>query len=258
MLYFSSDDGYTLMTSKNELDKLNPALKEKLLNACSYVADDFSEIILDRSERELVLEVFYTLKGKENNARRSLQRSEVEMSNSAGYYTSSDIREIIRLQDQCCYFTGEALNLSNKNWEVDHLTPVSKGGSSWPGNLAVVTKSSNQKKHGRSKQQYWEMLEVQHGEEWAYKRRAIANEIDKKRKKLHTLRVQELKNDIARISSSLQHEFPDQYISLHMEKDIICMNIGAAEICFPKGLPRKRALFKTSNYFCEVARLFTY
>ncbi len=191
---------------------------------------------------------------KEYNAERRVRRNEVEMSMSAGYYTPSDLREIIKLQNETCYFTGEKLNITNKNWEIDHLIPVSSGGSFWPGNLAVVTKDANQEKHWRSKKKYWEILEVRHGKNWVDERKAITSEIDKKRKKIHSTRVRELKSDLARIQSVLEREFDNHYINLSIDRDIISMEVDGVEINFPKGLPRKRKLFKSDNYFWGCTR----
>ena len=95
---------------------------------------------------------------RERNRGRADHRRMLLMDLSGGRYEPADIEAIYDAQEGLCYFTGESLSMQQKNFVVDHLKPVRSGGSSWPGNLALVTRQANQEKHGHTAQWYWRLL----------------------------------------------------------------------------------------------------
>jgi len=67
--------------------------------------------------------------------------------NAGGKYTDKDILNIRhRLQDLCSY-CGTPLNGAG---EIDHMLPISKGGSSSPDNLTLACRTCNRDKHNKT------------------------------------------------------------------------------------------------------------
>lgn len=68
--------------------------------------------------------------------------------------TPEQLEEIVELYRKArkdpkvrCYICGKLIPIGER--EVDHIIPVSKGGSSLPSNLAVACKQCNRKKHAK-------------------------------------------------------------------------------------------------------------
>ena len=60
-----------------------------------------------------------------------------------GYYTKTDIQRMLQEQNDACNFCKEAFN---GKYEVDHVKPIAKGGTNWPGNLQLLCRTCNAKK----------------------------------------------------------------------------------------------------------------
>jgi 5-methylcytosine-specific restriction endonuclease McrA len=64
--------------------------------------------------------------------------------NAEGHHTSADIERIRLAQRNKCAICKEVLVKATTH--VDHILPLSKGGSNWPKNLQLLCKSCNLKK----------------------------------------------------------------------------------------------------------------
>lgn len=73
------------------------------------------------------------------NARRVKKRG------AAGNYTKGDIDAILVRQGGICASCG-----SDQRLEVDHIVPISKGGSNWPENLQVLCRGCNARKSSKT------------------------------------------------------------------------------------------------------------
>ncbi len=73
-------------------------------------------------------------------------------------------------------------------YEVEHLTPISKSGTNWPYNIALTCKECNQRKSDRSEAFFWRLLEKEHGKNWVAKRKALANKNRGAKRKLTNIR----------------------------------------------------------------------
>jgi 5-methylcytosine-specific restriction endonuclease McrA len=71
-------------------------------------------------------------------------RRRTQVSGAGGSYTHSDKEDLIRRQKRKCAYCRSPL--SRKNHQVDHITPVSLGGSSNPSNLQILCSWCNQSK----------------------------------------------------------------------------------------------------------------
>lgn len=77
------------------------------------------------------------LKNAEYHAKRRARTLEAD-----GFHTAEDIEHIIRAQKGRCAACRKKRNLT-----VDHIIPLSKGGSNHPSNLQMLCKSCNSAKH---------------------------------------------------------------------------------------------------------------
>lgn len=78
-------------------------------------------------------------------ARAERRRSRVRA--AKGQYTSKDILKIRKQLGDSCFYCGSALCGGG---QVDHMTPVSKGGSNWPANLTLCCRTCNLDKHSKT------------------------------------------------------------------------------------------------------------
>lgn len=87
------------------------------------------------------------------NVRERQNRRHLSSVNNGGYYTTEDIVELrLKLKDQC-RFCGIKLNGLG---QIEHLTPVSRGGSSNPNNLTLSCRSCNYEKTNKTLNEYLE------------------------------------------------------------------------------------------------------
>lgn len=63
-----------------------------------------------------------------------------------GVFSSSDIKEHFLMQGGLCAGPRCKRNLSVSGFEIDHIVPVSKGGSNWPDNLQLLCAGCNRRK----------------------------------------------------------------------------------------------------------------
>lgn len=63
-----------------------------------------------------------------------------------GTFTKEDIRKIMQMQRSCCAYCREKVG---KNFHVDHIVPIAKGGTNWPSNLQITCATCNLKKNDR-------------------------------------------------------------------------------------------------------------
>ena len=62
-----------------------------------------------------------------------------------GSYTSADIQALLLKQNRICNGCQKKLEM----YTIDHITPLSRGGSNFPSNLQLLCRSCNSKKRDR-------------------------------------------------------------------------------------------------------------
>lgn len=68
-------------------------------------------------------------------------RRRARKASAEGHYSKDDVSGLIERQCGRCAGCGSA-----KKLEVDHIVPLSKGGTNWPSNLQMLCRSCNAKK----------------------------------------------------------------------------------------------------------------
>lgn len=82
---------------------------------------------------------------KANSKRRAL------MAQAEGNFTASDIRNLYEDQDGLCGYCGVRSFFEVKgDVHVDHVHPLSRGGSNWPDNLCLTCESCNLSKRDKT------------------------------------------------------------------------------------------------------------
>lgn len=76
---------------------------------------------------------------KRGNAVRRQREYETD-----GSFTSDDLINIYQSQDGKCIYCGKEISMERSNeTHLDHIHPISKGGSNWPSNLAFACRACN-------------------------------------------------------------------------------------------------------------------
>jgi 5-methylcytosine-specific restriction endonuclease McrA len=76
------------------------------------------------------------------SAQRANRRALVK--SAEGTHTAEDIQRIGTLQKWRCHWCGKSIK---RGYHVDHIQPLSKGGTNWPSNLAIACGHCNLSKH---------------------------------------------------------------------------------------------------------------
>ncbi len=118
------------------------------------------------------------------NKRKDLAR-DLRLVEAGGFHTSEVVEQLFLIQQGMCYYSGEQLSKSPKNYAVDHIQPIFKGGSDWPINLALVLNRINTWKGGHfTSLETLRWLSKSKGKAWLISQREFCNVVDKKRANL--------------------------------------------------------------------------
>lgn len=78
-------------------------------------------------------------------------RYRVNKLNADGYWTDNDIAELYELQDGRCGYCGIPISFDILgDVHIDHMQPLSRGGSNWPDNLCLSCRTCNITKGNRT------------------------------------------------------------------------------------------------------------
>lgn len=94
---------------------------------------------------------------QENNAtvKAASQTRRARMVNAEGSFSSDDVYRLFVCQDGLC--TGCYADLIKTTYHVDHIMPLSKGGSNWPDNIQLLCPQCNREKSARLPEE-WEKI----------------------------------------------------------------------------------------------------
>jgi 5-methylcytosine-specific restriction endonuclease McrA len=70
-----------------------------------------------------------------------------------GTFTANDITHLYNAQAGCCAWCSQPLN---GVYHIDHIVPLSRGGSNWPTNLALACEPCNLSKHDKLVYKEWQ------------------------------------------------------------------------------------------------------
>lgn len=185
-----------------------------------------------------------------------------ERKHTEGFYTGKDIETLYVLQDGQCYFCGDRLGSygSKGAYQIGHLEPVSKGGTNWPGNLALTCALCNRRKYNKATTALWAKLKKEKGAEWvknkvASNRKNIAQKtkLTKTRKKEREQSLDLLKQEImVAISRNIKkHGFmlpEDVYISVEHESYNMEIYFNNSSISMPAPTQKTLELWHVEEF----------
>jgi 5-methylcytosine-specific restriction endonuclease McrA len=73
--------------------------------------------------------------------------------NATGKYTKEDVLNLLIKQNYKCKYCGCDIK---EYYEVDHIIPLSKGGSNWPDNLCIACRYCNRSKGNKTLEEFKE------------------------------------------------------------------------------------------------------
>jgi 5-methylcytosine-specific restriction endonuclease McrA len=85
----------------------------------------------------------------ENRERRNEQmragtiRRRARIMNASGNHNSADIKKQYAIQHGCCFWCSTPVG---RTYQVDHVMPLSRGGSNWPDNIVIACPICNRDK----------------------------------------------------------------------------------------------------------------
>lgn len=89
-----------------------------------------------------------------NRNQRKSRREAIQKSDDPSY-SSADIALLRSVQNDACYYCGTSIS---ENFQVEHLDPLTLGGSNGIGNIMLACPACNQSKWTLSEAQFWRKL----------------------------------------------------------------------------------------------------
>lgn len=80
-------------------------------------------------------------------ARALAQKRYRQLKEAPGWHDEDDITLICDELEDSCYYCGEYVG---SDFHIDHMLPISRGGSHWPSNITITCKTCNLDKHNKT------------------------------------------------------------------------------------------------------------
>lgn len=173
-----------------------------------------------------------------------------------GVLTERHKRMIWEIQNGRCYYSGEILSISPKNYHLEHICPIASGGTYWPENMAYVLAELNSRKGWHSRESLDEFLLERYGIASIQEQASEQLRQDRERENLTEDAVRALMTDIAAINAALRGYSEAGNIRLEYckESDELTLTVGIKKIELAPGLMRSRKKFLSASYYMEIAK----
>lgn len=127
-----------------------------------------SSVLINNSLRNQFEEIWSDDKKRERN-QKSKQSRKVRENKAEGLFKEEDIQAIYALQEGNCFYCKRELldQKKNKSFEIEHIIPLSDGGTNWPSNLSLSCKKCNQKKGTKGTDVFWKIIRKEYGNAFA-------------------------------------------------------------------------------------------
>jgi HNH endonuclease len=252
MSFFATTSGHTLYIEDEEFRLLPARVREAIVAAAKSSTKEKEHIVFVIEDWDVAHSIQRQVTKIEKQRVSREHRRYSERTYSAGMYERSDIEEIFVAQEGKCFFTGEPLSTVDKNYSIDHILPIESGGSSWPGNLALVLKIVNQEKHGHGVRKYWSMLEERHGKKWVKARQLVCKQVGARRRAIDRKRRAAVKEEILQIEERLQERFAEQFVTYSRDEGELILSTDGVSVVFPVGFMRDGRKFRSLPYLTGI------
>ncbi|WP_438865613.1 HNH endonuclease [Neptunicella sp.] len=247
-MFLDYGDKITGIISKDLLNGLTDTVRECFLETVRIKssADGYVHFeIPNESDAEKIYEI---IRKYEKNKMRSESRKASLYILSSGTYEKEDIDALYEAQQGLCYYTGQPLNKKPQNFAIDHVIPVTEGGSSWPSNLVLATVEINREKHNNSKRKMFSILEKRNGKDWVKKQREFCKVVDVKRRSIDKNRRTKVSDMLNSVEANMRDLFPGEVIDYALIKDDIELFVNHTVVNFPAGFIRQKRKCFSSKY----------
>jgi 5-methylcytosine-specific restriction endonuclease McrA len=140
----------TICYHLTDQEKVNTRLRSKSFKATNPLAVKLSNFITT------------SRKGINNKVTKFKQDQEVRQGNKAHKDLTNNLnyKEVYEIlsQNSQCYLTGLEIDLSKPaTYQLDHILPISRGGTSTLDNMGLTSKDANQAKRGMTNDEFFEL-----------------------------------------------------------------------------------------------------
>jgi hypothetical protein len=145
------------------------------------VADIYQLFI---SDIEIAKAMALKVQSSARNVRKDDMRR-IRLDESGGFHDKSILDKLFEIQQGRCYYSGDPLVKQPKNFVIDHIRSIYKGGTDWPKNLALVIREINTWKGGHaSRTETLNWLAKERSQGWLHDQKAYCKDVDLQREKL--------------------------------------------------------------------------
>lgn len=143
---------------KEKPEKTNAASKRWRQRNVEKVREYKVKHTRENRERYNAYAVGYRARNKDKI--RVLSRNyKARKSEAVGSHGLSDIMDKMKAQKVLCNGCGEKLNMEGSDkYHVDHVIPLSRGGSNWPDNIQLLCPSCNLSKGAKTHEEWMQKL----------------------------------------------------------------------------------------------------
>lgn len=92
------------------------------------------------------------LKANPERAHAGVRNYKARKRGNGGTHTAKDLEEILLIQNGLCVYCK--VEITKENRHIDHMTPISRGGSNARENLQILCRGCNLSKRARTHQEY--------------------------------------------------------------------------------------------------------
>ena len=136
------------------------------------------------SDIEIAKAMALRVQSSARNKRKDFVR-QARLDTAGGFHDKNVLDKLYEIQQERCYYSGVPLVKQPKNFVVDHIQSIYKGGTDWPINLALVIKEINTWKGGHvSRAETLNWLSKERGQCWLREQKAYCKEVDLRREEL--------------------------------------------------------------------------
>ena len=242
---------------KSELERFPSALKEMFLELVHIRRTDRTHLFFSIRDKETADTLYGAVRRYEKNKNRAESRKKNMSSLSAGIFEKEDIDLIYQAQQGLCYYTREPLTHNPKNYSIDHVVPVTYGGSSWPSNLVLATIDINREKYIYARKEIFSFLKKKNGKEWMDEQRVFCRNVDRKRRTIDKNRRLAVSEKLSAVLDMLIVAFPGIEIKYGIKGDDVVLSVDATIIQFFPGFIRHKERPYSYQYIAALVGAIT-